>query len=777
MANAVEIVIKALDSTKGGIQSAVKNLDGLASASKAAVGAAAALTTAWGLAAAALINKSIEAAAEMEHLSKSTGVTVEDFSRIASIAKRADVDLTTLSTTFKFLHKSISEASQNSSGDIAKMFNVLGVSVTDAGGSARGAAQVFADLSLKFNQFKDGPEKIAASLALMGKAGNDILPVFEEAGDKLKNLASLPAAFTTEQADAADRFQKNMMAMNEAIGNFSNALAAQLLPYLEQASVAFEKFFSNQAANQDIVDAAVTSFKFMASGLLLIYSGAKAVATVFATSLYANLINVKTAFTAVWDTLAATSKGLLASAKAVYNLANAYGGLARVAMLLAKGEFSNAFEAYKQTADEVSDQILQVADTVAAAFSDTWKAGSGAVKDGWDQTEAVLSGGMQDIVNDANAAREKWDAIWSVNGKTTLNIERKSSSKEPTATFPRINKSGAITDEYDQKHAQSLIKAMELERQMQESQLKGAASISAKYDETYRNRVDQIAQLTLTEEEQWSLIEAAQQEHEAKLTEAHKQGEFIRAEIDRAYQEGNIAASINLLNTEAATNEARKANNQAFIDVYTQQWQIASQNITGFMASMFGAFSQNFGNALGEVFRDINSAGEAAKKFGQAMINSVTNFIGQWIAAKVTMMAMELVFGRTVAAATIGTALAVGAAWAPAAALASLATLGSNSAAANAALASTVAFSKGLAVVGGVAHGGLDYVPQESTYLLDKGERVLSPNQNAQLMEFLNGQGGGASVVEVHLDGEVLGRGIGRLSRDGRMVLSASAIA
>lgn len=39
--------------------------------------------------------------------------------------------------------------------------------------------------------------------------------------------------------------------------------------------------------------------------------------------------------------------------------------------------------------------------------------------------------------------------------------------------------------------------------------------------------------------------------------------------------------------------------------------------------------------------------------------------------------------------------------------------------------------------VGGIAHGGLDYVPAETTYLLDKGERVLSPRQNKDLAAFM----------------------------------------
>lgn len=39
--------------------------------------------------------------------------------------------------------------------------------------------------------------------------------------------------------------------------------------------------------------------------------------------------------------------------------------------------------------------------------------------------------------------------------------------------------------------------------------------------------------------------------------------------------------------------------------------------------------------------------------------------------------------------------------------------------------------------LGGIAHGGLSNVPDESTYLLQKGERVLSPNQNKDFTNFL----------------------------------------
>ena len=62
-----------------------------------------------------------------------------------------------------------------------------------------------------------------------------------------------------------------------------------------------------------------------------------------------------------------------------------------------------------------------------------------------------------------------------------------------------------------------------------------------------------------------------------------------------------------------------------------------------------------------------------------------------------------------------------------------------------------VATAANVAQIAGIAHGGLENVPKEATYLLDKNERVLSPNQNKDLTSFLNNKeerdGGSVNVV------------------------------
>lgn len=63
--------------------------------------------------------------------------------------------------------------------------------------------------------------------------------------------------------------------------------------------------------------------------------------------------------------------------------------------------------------------------------------------------------------------------------------------------------------------------------------------------------------------------------------------------------------------------------------------------------------------------------------------------------------------------------------------------------------AAAVVLTRGLANVQrirqvGIAHGGLDFVPREQTFLLDRGERVLSASQNKDLTGFLAADAGPA---------------------------------
>lgn len=84
-----------------------------------------------------------------------------------------------------------------------------------------------------------------------------------------------------------------------------------------------------------------------------------------------------------------------------------------------------------------------------------------------------------------------------------------------------------------------------------------------------------------------------------------------------------------------------------------------------------------------------------------------------------------------------------------------------------------------VAQISGVAHGGIAEVPSDQTFLLKQGERVLSPDQNEDFTEFIgDGRGGGGGMMNltINLDGQPLYSGISKASKDGRFTISARAV-
>ena len=49
----------------------------------------------------------------------------------------------------------------------------------------------------------------------------------------------------------------------------------------------------------------------------------------------------------------------------------------------------------------------------------------------------------------------------------------------------------------------------------------------------------------------------------------------------------------------------------------------------------------------------------------------------------------------------------------------------------------------------GMAHDGIDYIPKEGTWLLDKGERVVDSRTNADLKQYLSNQNSPAANWQV----------------------------
>lgn len=211
-------------------------------------------------------------------------------------------------------------------------------------------------------------------------------------------------------------------------------------------------------------------------------------------------------------------------------------------------------------------------------------------------------------------------------------------------------------------------------------------------------------------------------------------------------------------------------------------WADEATNFSAQAAEMVTGTLDTLSDGLAESFMSIldgtKTVGEAFSDLGRTMVQAVVGALVKMAAQWLVYQAVQLLVGSTSSAASIAqagiTGTAIAAAYAPAAALASLASFGSNSIPAAAAILSTTAIAEGVALAG-MAHDGIDSVPQTGTWLLQKGERVTTAQTSAKLDKTLNDikspTGTGSTTVNLIEDASRAGQSEERTGDQGERML------
>jgi hypothetical protein len=256
----------------------------------------------------------------------------------------------------------------------------------------------------------------------------------------------------------------------------------------------------------------------------------------------------------------------------------------------------------------------------------------------------------------------------------------------------------------------------------------------------------------------------------------------VWGEINRAYEAGEVERFIGLLDLQSESQLASLDERRQFLEAYKDFWIETHRTMFSYVAEGSKVIAGGISDAIVDVVLQTKSAAEVFKSFG---LSSVWMFATRIVNRAIAFLAEKVLhavgLGLAAAQSKAMTVIAAGlaAAWAPAATASLIATYGASASAAGLLaplMAANSAAAAGLSLAGGAAHSGLDYVPADSTFLLQQGERVVQRNQNEQLTDFLDGRGGGTTQVNIYLDGQILSRSLGQMSRDGRLEISAKAI-
>lgn len=213
-----------------------------------------------------------------DHLAKfsqSTGIAVEDLSRLDYALRSSGVEGENTGKLLKELSNNISDAAGNAKGDAAAAFRALGISVRDSNDNLKDGQQVLLEMADKFRGYEDGANKSALATALLGKTGAQAVPFLNQGADGIKRLADeadrLGATVSGDTARAAEEFNDRLARMKTlVVDGIGNTIAKILLPSLNEMGEELEASADSIDTLNHVADICATALKLLASTGLIV---------------------------------------------------------------------------------------------------------------------------------------------------------------------------------------------------------------------------------------------------------------------------------------------------------------------------------------------------------------------------------------------------------------------------------------------------------------------------------------------------------------------------
>ena len=678
-----------------------------------AIGAASAAAVA-GLA--AMTVSTVKAAGEISRFSAISGAGVEEFQRYAAGADMVGISQEKLSDQLKDFNEKVGEFQQSGGGGMTDFFEQIAPQIGIT-------ADAFRDLS--------GPQALQLYYDSLEKAGlsQDQMSFY------LESMASDTTALIPLLKDGGAGFKLlgDAAAAAGAVMDKDTIRAANEL----SAATALLKMTADGATNQ-IMAAMLPALSDMAAELV----GVSAEGEVFAE---------------VGEQIVSVLKFIATSAVGAYSAFQLAGkGLAGLAFIAS--EVPNGLQAIKNAAAMVGDELDDTASRAAAAIEAINNAGAGG------STNSTVAS-MADILDETSrAASRAGKAITGASAETTDAI-----AKEITALERAAKTWGMAADEvklYDLAaqgateaqlaHASSLLKTVEGLEQAKAQQ------------EAYRDLVADLRteeeQLTDQMRERLAVLDAMQGlEPDERMQVA---GRIAGAATSEAPEFGGLDAAVGGPFGELLKIDEAEEKLQEWYDTQLEMLEQFRQDRADLSAVWDEeelALKQQHEDELARIeqARQMAQLASAESIFGE-LAGLTKTFAGEQSGLYKAMFAVQKAAAIAQSAVAIQQGIAMAAANPWPANLAAMASV----AAATASIVSNIGAI-------GMAHDGIDSIPQTGTWLLEKGERVTTAETSAKLDKTLSDiqQGGaGAPVVNLYEDASKAGQVASR-QEDGQNVI------
>lgn len=177
--------------------------------------------------------KAIEYGDEVNKAVAKTGMGAEAISSLAYAAKQSDIEFTALTTGIKKMQQAVSEAASGGKSQL-EVFDALQINFKEL--RALKPEEQFELIADRISRIRDPADRTRAAVELFGRAGADLLPLFDQGAEGIRNAREeaerMGAVLTGEQAKALAEADDAIKRLGQAWDGVTRSLTVGVAPGL-----------------------------------------------------------------------------------------------------------------------------------------------------------------------------------------------------------------------------------------------------------------------------------------------------------------------------------------------------------------------------------------------------------------------------------------------------------------------------------------------------------------------------------------------------------------
>ena len=215
---------------------------------------------------------SIDIAAEIGRAAQKTGLTTETLSGLRLAAEDSNVEFASLSTGLARFGKNVFEAATGNKA-LKETLDSLGIKVRDTTGHLRPMGDLVSQLADRFSRMADGPEKDAAAIKLLGRSGQELIPVLNLGAKGLADFSKEAEEYglivNGITAKEAIQFNANLKDLRNLLVAVGIAVGEKLLPSFINLTQSMMDWMRQADGVQVLAGYVASAFRIMANATIL----------------------------------------------------------------------------------------------------------------------------------------------------------------------------------------------------------------------------------------------------------------------------------------------------------------------------------------------------------------------------------------------------------------------------------------------------------------------------------------------------------------------------